>query len=72
MIADAWHLVHDDSAVDRREAYELQALAYRVVSEMLDRLGETHLPWTPPNGRWQQRKRPAIHYSSQAERGGWP
>lgn len=46
MIADSWHLVRDaDTDRGRREAYELQALAYRVTSGMLDRLGESHLPW---------------------------
>lgn len=46
MIADAWSLVRDaDTESERREAYELQALVYRVTSGMLDRLGEPHLPW---------------------------
>ncbi|CAM3337202.1 helix-turn-helix domain-containing protein [Kibdelosporangium persicum] len=46
MIADAWHLVHAArTEEDRVRAYELQALVYRVTSGMLDRLGETHLPW---------------------------
>ena len=46
MIADAWDLVrHAESDAERRDAYELQALVYRVTSGMLDRLGETHLPW---------------------------
>jgi transcriptional regulator with XRE-family HTH domain len=46
MIADAWHLVHNAITDEqRREAYELQALVYRVTSGMLDRLGESHLPW---------------------------
>lgn len=46
MIADAWELVHNATSESRRrEAYELQALVYRVTSGMLDRLGETRLPW---------------------------
>ncbi|MGH3568844.1 MAG: helix-turn-helix domain-containing protein [Pseudonocardia sp.] len=46
MIADAWHLVHNAATDEqRRTAFELQALVYRVTSGMLDRLGETHLPW---------------------------
>jgi transcriptional regulator with XRE-family HTH domain len=46
MIADAWQLVHDaDTDEQRRQAHELQALTYRVTSGMLDRLGESHLPW---------------------------
>ena len=46
MIADAWHLVHNAATDEqRRKAYELQALVYRVTSGMLDRLGETRLPW---------------------------
>jgi transcriptional regulator with XRE-family HTH domain len=46
MIADSWYLVHHAVADEqRREAFELQALTYRVTSGMLDRLGETHLPW---------------------------
>jgi transcriptional regulator with XRE-family HTH domain len=46
MIADSWYLVRAaDSETRRREALELQALAYRVTSGMLDRLGEPHLPW---------------------------
>jgi transcriptional regulator with XRE-family HTH domain len=46
MIADAYQLVRQAATDDmRREAFELQALVYRVTSGMLDRLGETHLPW---------------------------
>jgi hypothetical protein len=46
MIADAWSLVHNaNTDSERREAYDLQALVYRVTSGMLDRLGEPHLPW---------------------------
>lgn len=46
MIADAWHLVQNATTdAERHEAYELQALVYRVTSGMLDRLGESHLPW---------------------------
>jgi hypothetical protein len=46
MIADSWYLVHHAVTDEqRREAFELQALTYRVTSGMLDRLGETHLPW---------------------------
>ncbi|MET0235427.1 MAG: helix-turn-helix transcriptional regulator [Kibdelosporangium sp.] len=46
MIADAWHLVHAaQTEQQRNHAYRLQALVYRVTSGMLDRLGETHLPW---------------------------
>lgn len=46
MIADAWDLVRRaNTDVERRTAHELQALVYRVTSGMLDRLGETHLPW---------------------------
>jgi transcriptional regulator with XRE-family HTH domain len=46
MIADAWQLVSEANTDEqRRQAYELQALVYRVTSGMLDRLGEPHLPW---------------------------
>lgn len=46
MIADSWALVRGaETDEQQREAYELQALVYRVTSGMLDRLGETHLPW---------------------------
>lgn len=46
MIADAWHLVKNAETDDeRKHAYELQALVYRVTSGMLDRLGEPELPW---------------------------
>jgi hypothetical protein len=46
MIADAWQLVdHAATEAQQREASELQALVYRVTSGMLDRLGETRLPW---------------------------
>lgn len=46
MIEDAWHLVRNaKSEEERRQAFELQALVYRVTSGMLDRLGETQLPW---------------------------
>jgi len=46
LIADAWNLVHGAETEDRRrEAFALQALVYRVASGMLDRLGETRLPW---------------------------
>jgi transcriptional regulator with XRE-family HTH domain len=46
MIADAWNLIHGaETEEQRREAYALQALVYRVASGMLDRLGETQLPW---------------------------
>lgn len=46
MIADGWDLVHNATTEEqRREAYALQALVYRVTSGMLDRLGETRLPW---------------------------
>jgi transcriptional regulator with XRE-family HTH domain len=46
MIADAWHLVRNaQTEQERVEAYGLQALVYRVTSGMLDRLGESHLPW---------------------------
>ncbi len=46
MIADAWHLVRDaQSERERVRAHGLQALVYRVTSGMLDRLGESHLPW---------------------------
>ncbi|GAB3433930.1 helix-turn-helix domain-containing protein [Actinophytocola sediminis] len=46
MIADSWQLVRNATTdQQRRTAYELQALVYRVTSGMLDRLGESHLPW---------------------------
>ncbi|SDF98959.1 hypothetical protein SAMN05216553_104493 [Lentzea fradiae] len=46
MISDAWHLVRNAETDDeRRQAFGLQALVYRVTSGMLDRLGESHLPW---------------------------
>lgn len=46
MIADAWHLVKSaETDEERKRAYELQALVYRVTSGMLDRLGERELPW---------------------------
>ncbi|OLF05873.1 hypothetical protein BLA60_34395 [Actinophytocola xinjiangensis] len=46
LIADAWHLVRDATTDEqRRAAHAAQALVYRVTSGMLDRLGETHLPW---------------------------
>lgn len=46
MIADAWGLVHSATTeAQQHEAYELQALVYRVTSGMLNRLGETRLPW---------------------------
>lgn len=45
MIADAYHAVHLLTGGERRQALRLQALAYRVASGMLDRIGEDHLPW---------------------------
>ncbi|NUT49920.1 MAG: helix-turn-helix transcriptional regulator [Saccharothrix sp.] len=46
MIADVWHLVRNaKTEQDRVRAYGLQALVYRVTSGMLDRLGESQLPW---------------------------
>ncbi|GAA4846594.1 helix-turn-helix transcriptional regulator [Saccharopolyspora rosea] len=46
MIADSYHAVRqaDDDAALRR-ARSLEALVYRVTSGMLDRLGESRLPW---------------------------
>ncbi|WP_421671797.1 helix-turn-helix domain-containing protein [Saccharopolyspora spinosa] len=46
MITDSYHAVRQaDSDASKREAKTLEALVYRVTSGMLDRLGETRLPW---------------------------
>ncbi|SDP00368.1 hypothetical protein SAMN04487905_101404 [Actinopolyspora xinjiangensis] len=46
MIADSYRAVRQaESEEQKRRAKRLEALVYRVTSGMLDRLGETRLPW---------------------------